>query len=171
MRKNAILKENTNGGEEFSILLPRTTSEEAEIIADRIRKRVSETEFPNRRVTVSIGIASSSLALNSVENLISAADKALYQAQRRGRNNVQVFEKMKEQTNMNREQILSTLFAEDFIGRTAELDFILRHAKEGMNERGLIVLSAPGTGASEFFRQIYDQLFYEESRKIPFYFR
>ncbi len=82
------------GGEEFSILLPQTTSEEAEIIAERIRQKVYTTKFPNRQVTVSIGVASSSLALNSVENLISAADKALYEAKNRGRNNVQIFENM-----------------------------------------------------------------------------
>lgn len=58
------------------------------------RKRVSETTFPNRQVTVSIGIASSSPALNSVENLISAADKALYKAKHRGRNNVQIYENL-----------------------------------------------------------------------------
>lgn len=82
------------GGEEFSILLPQTTSEEAEIIAERIRKKVFETKFPNRQVTISIGIASSSLALNSVESVISAADKALYEAKRQGRNNVQVYENL-----------------------------------------------------------------------------
>ena len=85
------------GGEEFSILLPQTTNEEAEIIAERIRQKVFSTKFPNRQVTVSIGIASSSLALNSAENLISAADKALYEAKRQGRNNVQVYENMKQE--------------------------------------------------------------------------
>ena len=93
------------GGEEFSILLPQTTSEEAEIIAERIRKKVFETKFPNRQVTVSIGIASSSLALNSVENLISAADKALYEAKRQGRNNVQIFEKMNDVKEENYPQM------------------------------------------------------------------
>lgn len=72
---------------------------------------------------------------------------------------------------MKRENILSTISAENFIGRTAELDFILRHAKEETDVRGLLVLSAPALGASELLRQIYDQLFYEQSGKIPFYFR
>lgn len=80
------------GGEEFSILLPQTTIEEAHIIAERIRARIEETDFINRTVTVSIGIASCSLDVNSAAELIAAADKALYEAKRSGRNNVKIFE-------------------------------------------------------------------------------
>ncbi len=84
------------GGEEFSILLPQTSSEEAATIAERIRERVEKTCFPGRQVTISIGIASCSLSLNSSRDLISAADKALYEAKRRGRNNVQIYENLKK---------------------------------------------------------------------------
>jgi diguanylate cyclase (GGDEF)-like protein len=82
------------GGEEFSILLPQTTTEEAETIAERIRRRVSETVFPKRQVTVSIGIASCSPEINSPGDLIEAADEALYEAKRQGRNKVQIFNKL-----------------------------------------------------------------------------
>ncbi len=96
----ARLKENLRGadvaarygGEEFSILLPQTTSEEAANIGERIRERVEQTEFPHRKITVSIGIAACSLKLNSARDLISAADKALYKAKRAGRNNVQIYD-------------------------------------------------------------------------------
>lgn len=53
------------GGEEFSILLPQTNSSEAIIIGNRVRKRVETEFFPNRQVTISIGIASNSLSLNT----------------------------------------------------------------------------------------------------------
>jgi diguanylate cyclase (GGDEF)-like protein len=79
------------GGEEFAILLPQTTAEEAETIAERIRRTIENTVFPARRVTVSIGVASGSLSTSSARSLVSAADKALYQAKRNGRNNVQSF--------------------------------------------------------------------------------
>jgi diguanylate cyclase (GGDEF)-like protein len=84
------------GGEEFSILLPQTNSAEAETIADRLRENIEATEFPNRRITVSIGIASCCLELNSTHELIVAADNALYEAKRRGRNNVQLYENIKD---------------------------------------------------------------------------
>lgn len=84
------------GGEEFSILLPQTNGLEAEVIAERVRERVEMTAFPNRQVTVSIGIASCSLSLNSPKDLIAAADKALYEAKRKGRNNVQIYENLED---------------------------------------------------------------------------
>ncbi len=84
------------GGEEFSILLPQTTPDEAKIIAERIREKVASTVFPNRQVTISLGIASCSQIICNPHELISAADKALYRAKNAGRNNVQVFEEMSD---------------------------------------------------------------------------
>ncbi|MEZ5429282.1 MAG: diguanylate cyclase [Pyrinomonadaceae bacterium] len=80
------------GGEEFSILLPQTNSFEAESIAERIRQKVAMTRFPNRQVTISIGIVSASASVNTAKDLIWAADTALYQAKRLGKNNVQIYE-------------------------------------------------------------------------------
>ncbi len=84
------------GGEEFSILLPQTTSAEAETIAERVREHIQSTEFPNRAITVSIGIASCCLELNSAHELVVAADGALYEAKRMGRNRVQIYENLRE---------------------------------------------------------------------------
>ena len=80
------------GGEEFSVLLPATSIDEAEVIAHRIRSHVERTDFPRRRVTVSIGAATITDQVRSVEDLISAADKALFRAKEMGRNNVQIFD-------------------------------------------------------------------------------
>ncbi len=82
------------GGEEFSILLPRTTSDEAAIIGERIRKKVASTEFPNRQVTISVGIASCSNIICTAQEIIKWADDALYEAKRRGRNKVRVYENL-----------------------------------------------------------------------------
>jgi GGDEF domain-containing protein/ligand-binding sensor protein/putative methionine-R-sulfoxide reductase with GAF domain len=63
------------GGEEFSILLPQTNI----------------NEFPNRKVTISVGIAACGAESCDAKKLMSAADKALYQAKGKGRNNVQIY--------------------------------------------------------------------------------
>jgi diguanylate cyclase (GGDEF)-like protein len=94
-----ILRENLRGadvaarygGEEFSVLLPETSSEEAESIAERIRRHIEDTKFPRRKVTVSVGIATVGGNVSSVKELISAADTALYEAKRAGRNNIKIY--------------------------------------------------------------------------------
>ena len=82
------------GGEEFSVMLPATSIDEAEAIAQRIRMTVERTEFPRRKVTLSIGAATLTPALANVDALISAADRALMRAKDMGRNNVQIFDPM-----------------------------------------------------------------------------
>ena len=73
-------------------------------------------------------------------------------------------------TEIKRTKILSTVHAQDFIGRTTDFDKILRHAKSHNSSRGFLLLSAPALGASELLKQIYDRLFYEHDEIIPFYF-
>jgi diguanylate cyclase (GGDEF)-like protein len=80
------------GGVEFAILLPQTTSTEAAAIAERLRQRVEHTEFPKRKVTISIGIASCSNEIDTPEDINGAADHALYEAKNHGRNNVQIYD-------------------------------------------------------------------------------
>ncbi len=80
------------GGEEFSILLPQTTLEEAGVIADRIRRKIMNTRFPHGvtqplgGVTVSIGLSTLAPSLDSAEAIVRAADRALYHAKGHGKN-------------------------------------------------------------------------------------
>ncbi|MBA2380250.1 MAG: sensor domain-containing diguanylate cyclase, partial [Blastocatellia bacterium] len=80
------------GGEEFAILLPNTKTDEAFLIAERIRVEVETAEMPKRRITVSIGIATESPEIDTSGELIQAADFALYEAKNRGRNTVCIFD-------------------------------------------------------------------------------
>lgn len=80
------------GGEEFSILLPQTTLNESRTIAERIREKVLASEFPHRQVTISVGVVTCSDTICTAQSVIKAADDALYEAKRRGRNNVQFHE-------------------------------------------------------------------------------
>ncbi|HEX8289944.1 MAG TPA: ATP-binding protein [Pyrinomonadaceae bacterium] len=69
---------------------------------------------------------------------------------------------------MQRKEILAT--AENFVGRTRETDALLRHARGEAYERGLVLLAAPRSGASELLKNVFDSLFREQSETIPFYF-
>jgi diguanylate cyclase (GGDEF)-like protein len=81
------------GGEEFGVLIPGITREEALASAEHDRQRVAELAMPHPDsdaapvVTVSIGMASAQPAEgSSPADLIRAADRALYEAKRAGRN-------------------------------------------------------------------------------------
>lgn len=68
------------------------------------------------------------------------------------------------------EKVLTTFAAEDFIGRTHELNALLQHAKGEASKRGLLLFSAPSVGVSELLKQTFDQLFLQQTDTIPFYF-
>jgi diguanylate cyclase (GGDEF)-like protein len=78
------------GGEEFVIIMPGGTKENAFRIAERIRRRVeayrpSEPSMEGLRITVSIGFSVSS-ASTAVSELLDLSDKALYAAKHAGKN-------------------------------------------------------------------------------------
>src|SRR5688572_13188518 len=60
--------------------------------------------------------------------------------------------------------------AADFVGRSKEIDRLFAQARSA-TDGGILVLAAPGAGASELLRQVYDRLFHEQREIIPFYFR
>ncbi|OAI53488.1 hypothetical protein AYO47_04755 [Planctomyces sp. SCGC AG-212-M04] len=73
------------GGEEFAILLPETDETEALQIAERLRRVIGEYRWPLRRITASLGLATFCGADNDRELIVEAADQALYQSKRGGR--------------------------------------------------------------------------------------
>ncbi|UTF59187.1 diguanylate cyclase [Gilvimarinus sp. DA14] len=77
------------GGEEFVIIMPETTAEQALQFLDRIRAAIAKTDFSYREqpleLTVSIGIAQFA-AHDTAEAVFERADKALYEAKAAGRN-------------------------------------------------------------------------------------
>jgi diguanylate cyclase (GGDEF)-like protein len=75
------------GGEEFVVLLPQTGLEAAKDIAERIRSGIAGAATHGvPKYTVSIGVASLGADQQDTASLIDAADKALYQAKRSGKN-------------------------------------------------------------------------------------
>jgi len=81
------------GGEEFIVILPETSAEEAQNVAERIRKAVSFHSFEisgGLHLTCSIGVACYPDHACDQDELITAADRAMYGAKRLGRNQVRV---------------------------------------------------------------------------------
>lgn len=79
------------GGEEFVLFMPQTITLDAEIVTERVRKKVEEHNFFGvGKITISIGVCNVDLDKTLIEN-IDMADEALYQAKNKGRNQVQLY--------------------------------------------------------------------------------
>lgn len=82
------------GGEEFIVLLPSTHLEEALEVAERIRVAIlhnpAEVNGIPLKVTVSIGVATFKPTMQSLDNILSLADKAQYQAKNAGKNRIEL---------------------------------------------------------------------------------
>jgi diguanylate cyclase (GGDEF)-like protein len=83
------------GGDEFSLILPDTGRDGAVSVATRIRERISEHAFLETdglkvRLTASVGVATLPDVAGSAEELIRAADKAMYRVKGAGKNGIHV---------------------------------------------------------------------------------
>lgn len=81
------------GGEEFCVILPNCSKNEAMEVAERIRKAVERSWFKlldgNKiHITVSVGVANFPDTVSSAEDMIEEVDKALYVSKKSGRNRV-----------------------------------------------------------------------------------
>ncbi len=84
------------GGEEFAIILPDTSLQEANNITEKIRLLIAEKEIKLDQqqpisCTVSIGICNKNQTIDKIKTLLVNADNALYQAKVQGRNRVALF--------------------------------------------------------------------------------
>ena len=88
LRKSDIL--GRYGGEEFLIICPETDNNQTALLAEKLRACVENTLFDDiKNMTISIGVAEFK-GENTVKELLSRADRALYQAKHNGRNCVVV---------------------------------------------------------------------------------
>jgi len=90
------------GGEEFVVMLPETGAQSSLLVAERIRLAVertvipSGTEKPLPQLTVSLGIAIYPEHGQGLEDVLQAADKALYESKRAGRNRTTLYVPLEE---------------------------------------------------------------------------
>lgn len=81
------------GGEEFVMILPNTAPDVGGSIAERVRQSVAKFDWPYGPITISIGYATTqSSQVESVAELVTRADRALYQSKREGRDRVTFFQ-------------------------------------------------------------------------------
>lgn len=95
------------GGEEFAIILPQTSADQALVLAERIRVKIARRRFAMEdnffNVTASIGIATLPPgAFKPKSDLLREADKALYTAKAKGRNQVMVANDQEAQAELMR---------------------------------------------------------------------
>jgi diguanylate cyclase (GGDEF)-like protein len=87
------------GGEEFAILLPHAREADAHTVAERLRVHIASLSIPIRdndesgpyvKVTISVGVAALDSASRELNDMLAAADAALYHAKETGRNKTHV---------------------------------------------------------------------------------
>ena len=83
------------GGDEFALVLPETGSEGAEMVGARIRDKIAAHPFLRKdgldiKLSVSVGVATLPDVATSAEQLVKAADEAMYWVKEHGKNNVHV---------------------------------------------------------------------------------
>ena len=95
--KNSLRKQDIIsrwGGEEFLALLPETPLGGASLVAERLRKKIADTEIhfadQNLHVTITIGVAEYDERLG-MDHSINLADRALYEGKQTGRNKIVLF--------------------------------------------------------------------------------
>ena len=79
------------GGEEFAIILPATTQDQAELVANVLREEIAAAPCGHQHITISIGVAAGSATdpEPTIEQLVQRADAALCAARANGRNRVE----------------------------------------------------------------------------------
>jgi diguanylate cyclase (GGDEF)-like protein len=81
------------GGEEFVVVLPETPCDGGKVVAEKLRSAIRDEPFDGHgselRVTVSVGVSAFPLDGLTAEDLLRAADEAMYRAKRAGRDRVE----------------------------------------------------------------------------------
>ena len=124
------------GGEEFLLILPEVNMEGAMVVAERIRKNLSEEEVLFEgldviKVTASLGIAAFPENARSQQQLLDLADRALYLAKRMGRNQIRTVKDLNFENEQTNEPVVIVIPSE-----TAEV-------AENIKEKPEMVLPPP----------------------------
>jgi diguanylate cyclase (GGDEF)-like protein/putative nucleotidyltransferase with HDIG domain len=142
-------------GDEFVILLPHAAIDEAGELAERIRATVRRTSIPLRErsgstsATLSIGVAGARPEHRDFDSLFAVADRAMYEAKRRGRDTV-VSASDGDDTSQG-----PAINLKCFVGRESESKRLLRILEAVENGPQLVsVIGEAGVGKSSLVRRL-----------------
>ena len=132
------------GGDEFIILLPETTEEDAYMVVERIRKSLKEKVFTPKeeteyRVSFSCGIAMMKDQVLSMTQLLEKADAALYRAKEKGRD--QTIYALEKKAKTPRKILIvddARLIANLIKTRLSYLNYEIAHALDGEEALGMV---------------------------------
>ena len=92
------------GGEEFAVLLPNTSLEDALILAERVRHSIENISFEKISgvliITISGGVAAFTDKISNIDDLLRNADMALYHAKETGRNRIMKYQKLSNDSSV-----------------------------------------------------------------------
>lgn len=147
-------------GDEFVLLLPDTAATDAQRVCERLREEVAARRIGVRGaeerwvgVSLSIGVAVAPRDGRTFEELFAAADRALYDAKRRGRNAVAV-------ANREGDAVTPRLNVQHFVGRQNEVAR-LRERVEGCvrGEPGLVaIIGEAGVGKTTLAQRMASEI-------------
>ncbi|MBK6456437.1 MAG: diguanylate cyclase [Gemmatimonadetes bacterium] len=147
-------------GDEFVILLPDTDASDAQRFCERLREAVGQRRIPVRGaeerwvgVSLSIGVAVAPRNGESFEDLFASADRALYEAKRRGRNAVAV-------ASRDGEVGKPRLNVQHFVGRQAEVARLRERVEACVRgEPGLVaVIGEAGVGKTTLVQRMTSEI-------------
>jgi diguanylate cyclase (GGDEF)-like protein/putative nucleotidyltransferase with HDIG domain len=147
-------------GDEFLVLLPHTPLDEAAELAERIRSTVRRASIPLRErsgsisVSLSIGVVGARPEHTDFDALFAAADRALYEAKRRGRDTVV------SATEPNETSKEPTVNLKQFVGRDAEMQRLIRLLESTMESGPYLVsvVGEAGVGKSTLVRRLMSEV-------------
>jgi len=106
------------GGDEFVILMPETSIEQAQILAERLRLWIATDPMLNeRKITGSFGVATFPLHGASIEDIIRVADAGMYVSKRAGGNRVSTVEEFLEGEAVAQQKAMVSTYVEGFLRR------------------------------------------------------
>jgi diguanylate cyclase (GGDEF)-like protein len=106
------------GGDEFIVLMPETGSEQAQVLAERLRQwLVSDPMLNEHHITGSFGVASFPMHGFSIEDIIRVADAGMYVSKRSGGNSVSTAQEFVEGQDFARQRSQISAYIEGFLQR------------------------------------------------------